>query len=59
MIKVLAAFQVASKNSLWNKSLFYLNFRGSTNTEVTVTREGDFKISNSDFMEEINIFKGT
>ncbi len=34
-------------------------FSGSKNTEVTITREGDFTISPTDFMEEINIFKGT
>ena len=37
----------------------FLNFSGSTNTEVTVTREGNYTISSLDFMEEINIFKGT
>ena len=28
------------------------------NTEVTVSREGEYEISSPDIMEEINIFKG-
>ena len=31
---------------------------GDDNTEVTITREGDFKMSSSNVIEEINIFMG-
>ena len=33
-------------------------FRPSGNTEVTVTREGDFVPNSPEVMEEINIFQG-
>ena len=35
-----------------------LSSRASGNTEVTVTREGDFTLSAQEIMEEINIFQG-
>ena len=44
--------------NLFLNFITFFNFSGSTNTEVTVTREGNYTISSLDFMEEINIFKG-
>ena len=40
----------------WHLILFI--YSGSMNTEVTVSREGEYELSPENIMEEINIFKG-